>query len=939
MKRLLIVLVLIAAVCAGEQPPRQLVDRALEQLGMQWSDVVLPSDLTSRDKHRLDAVEQVFRDPFALVSVAERFNRYIDMLRQSPDGAQLAWLVRECNYRPSAVGQIPQEWTYYPRDKNDSVLLRTSLIYQSIVQQYLVPIATFLGATLQTRKLLRTNPTLYAHSDSLWLLSSEDENADPYQLYAAQLRSDSIAREFFDQAVLVDLGPLLSHALALYSQIATILERTRDAHRLFLDSIRTIEWDTPLGRCAIGGPEDNVYRGDYAFIFDVGGNDTYHLETTKERAFERGVQVIIDLAGNDLYVGSNYTLGAGIAGCGILIDESGDDTYRGGSFSLGCGLWGFGIVHDWDGSDSYSGAICTQAAAAFGIGVLLDRAGNDHYTAYAHGQAFAGTRAAAILADINGNDHYITASPFVDVLRYDSHYLAFTQGAALGYRPIASGGIALLCDRAGNDVYTSDIYGQGTAYWFGIGILDDHKGEDRYIAYQYAQGAGIHFAHGLLWDRSGNDLYTARGVSQGCGHDVGVGMLLDDSGDDAYVVESLSLGGGNANAVSIFVDHSGDDAYITRNESNTRGYSDLRRGLPMVGIFVDGGGRDRYGRTSGNASSMIKSTFGIALDTDDSTAWRPSAAERASTAPPALPYSLDSLFILASTAPQKYQYLVAPARSAIVERGTEAIGYIASKLGTSYPRQRLALEDIIPRLYQRDSNAVRRLLQDSLRSQQRSTVLFCLWAVGKCRIESLADSVATFLRHEDWRVRAAAAQQIGEGKFRRVAAHLAALVSDEHPWVRARAAFALAAVEGIAARTNLVRFLRDTASIVRTSAVLGLRQSDAWNAAVLAQLLREAPGERARRSVAVCLALLDSSALRDGTQWQELERSIAQQPPAIRATCYWAIAGSAVPCRLGALGERESNLELAAQIKRLLEMIPCSSTPDTRTGRAPLPTR
>jgi len=935
MRPLVLLLLVIGTTCATAQSARELVDQALERLGMRWSDLALPSDMTSRDKHRLGAVERVFADPFALVDAAERFNRYADKLRTADDAAALASLVQECGYQPTTSVATSDGWTYFPMRQPDSLLLRTSLVYQSIVQQYLAPVAAFLHASNNTRKLLRTHPVLFAQSDSLWLLSAEDEHADPYQLKAAELRSDSIARLYFEQAHLVDLGPLLNEALKLYAQIVTTLERTRDAHRLLRDSIRTIEWETPLGRCAIGGPEDNVYRGDYVFIFDVGGNDAYFLTTTKERAFSRGVQVIIDLAGNDLYVGGDYALGAGIAGCGILADLAGDDIYRGGNFSLGSGLWGFGIVRDWQGSDSYSGGVCTLAAAAFGIGALLDHAGNDQYTAYAHGQAFAATRGVAILCDESGNDHYTTASPFVDVLRYDSHYLAFTQGAALGYRPIASGGIALLSDRAGNDVYTSDIYGQGTAYWFGIGLLDDREGEDRYLAYQYAQGAGIHFAHGFLWDRSGNDIYAARGVSQGCGHDVGVGLLLDSMGDDAYCAESLSQGGGNANAVSIFVDRHGDDCYVARNENNTRGFSDLRRGLPMVGIFADGGGQDRYALVRGNGTSLIKSTFGIAFDKGDDSLSSTTASERPPVAQPVLPGSFDSLFVLASTAPQKYQYLVAPARSAIVERGAAALGFLATKLGTTYPRERLALEDIIPRLYRKDSVAVTQLLADSLRSKQNSTTLFCLWAIGKCRIELLADSVATYLRHPDWRIRSAAAQQIGEGKFRRSSQRLPSLVQDEHAWVRARAAFALAAVEGMAARSQLLRFLRDTSSIVRTSAVLGLRQSDAWHPATLAALLRDAPGDVPRRSVALCLAALDSSGSTFATQWQDLERAILQQPPAVRATCYRALAGSPLQCKLAALAMRESNPALAQEIKQLLAYLPCTTLVPPERVRLP----
>jgi hypothetical protein len=929
--RLLVVLACAIGAAAMGQTAQSLVERGLERLGMRWSDLALPSDLVARDRHRLEPVERIFGDPLAMMRLAEQLGAIADSLRTSMNQQAMEQLVKLGGWTVPLVSTAAAGWEHYPADPRDSAILRTSLVYQSIVQQYLRPIAAYLAATESVRRFLRSDPLLLAQSDSLWLLSKDDENADPYQLKAAELRGDSIARAFFEEALLADPSVLIAEGLRLYGQLASVLQRASSAEQLLRDSIRTIVWDTPYGRCAIGGPGDDVYRGDFVFIFDVGGNDTYHLESSKQRAFQRGVQVIIDLGGDDLYIGSDYTLGAGIAGCGIALDLGGNDIWRGGNFSLGCGLWGVGILRDDGGDDTYIGAVCTQAAAVFGVALLLDRSGNDSYTAYAHGQAFAGTRGVAVLADDAGNDHYATSSPFVDVLRYDSHYVAFTQGAALGYRPIASGGIALLTDRAGNDVYTSDIYGQGTAYWFGVGMLDDRGGEDRYIAYQYAQGAGIHFAHGMLWDRQGNDLYVARGVSQGCGHDVGVGVLFDEAGSDNYCVESLSLGGGNANAVSIFLDAAGDDAYITRNDDNTRGFSDLRRGLPMLGVFVDAGGNDRYAFEFGNATTTIKSTVGIALDdTLAGTRQGENTAPQRERSPVSLPGSLDSLFVLASTAPQKYQHYVAPARTAIVERGTAALPLIASKLGTIFPRERLALEDIVPRLYHADSAAVTALIADSLRSNRPSTVQFCLWAIGKCRMSALADSLVRFFRHPDWRIRSAALQQVAEGKFRHLVPHVAQRMQDEHPWVRARVAAALGAVEGLSARDRILRMLRDTAAIVRTSAVLGFRYGDAWNPATLAVLLRDATSDAMRRSIVLCAAMLDSTSATFVSQWQELERTVARSSPSVRATFYRALAGSPLRCKLAAMLDRESDAALADELRRMLATMQCRAATEQR---------
>jgi len=918
-------LLLVCASVTVAQSPRAMIERALEHLGMEWSDVQLPSDLAGRDRHRIDAVDEVFTDPLAMLRRCEQLSRFADHLRSGSLQMVADSLSTLCGYS-SGTPQLSSrvDWEYYPTNQLDSMLLRSSLVYQSIIQQYLTPLLAYRIATREVRRLIRTNELLLAMSDSLWLLSSDDEKADPYLHKAAELRGDSIAREYFDAALTPEIGSLLSGALQLYSQLLGVLHRTGEAQQLLLDSIRTIVWDTPLGRCAIGGPGDDVYRGDYVLIFDVGGNDAYFLESTKERAFERGVQVIIDLNGNDTYVGSDYSLGAGIAGCGILIDGAGDDSYRAGNYSLGSGLWGVGILYDIAGNDNYRGGTFSQGSGAFGIGILLDGGGNDHYTVAAHGQAFAGTRGVGLLVDFQGNDSYMSASPFLDVLRYESHYLTFTQGAALGYRPIASGGIALLSDRGGNDVYTTDIYGQGTAYWFGLGMLEDRSGEDRFIAYQYAQGAGIHFAHGLLWDHGGNDLYFARGVSQGCGHDVGVGMLLDEVGDDTFTVESLSLGGGNANAVSLFLDERGDDAYAARNESNTRGFSDLRRGLPMLGVFVDARGSDRYALHRGNQTAQIKSTFGIAWDAElENIETSSHRSAEPSSVDTLLPASLDSLFVLASTPLLKYQHLVGRARSAIVAQGISTVPFLATKLGTRFPRERLALEEMLPRLYRADSLAVTQLLADSLHSTNTATLLFSLWAIGKCRIAALADSMIRFARHNDWRVRAAVAQQVGEGKFRTVVHHIVRLLSDNHPWVRARAAYAVAATLGTEAHKVTLTALGDTAAIVRTSAVLGYRENTSWNPATLASLLRSAPTERGKIAVVLCAGMLDSTANQFWEHWMQFANVVAQQSPAVRAAFYRTILTSPLRCTLDGLLIREPNEELRAELSRSLAIEPC----------------
>src|SRR5690606_9932651 len=141
----------------------------------------------------------------------------------------------------------------------------------------------------------------------------------------------------------------------------------------------------------------------------------------------------------------------------------------------------------------------------------------------------------------------------------------------------------------------------------------------------------------------------------------------DLRGEDNYVVESLSLGGGNANAISLFIDAGGDDGYIARDQ-NTMGYSDLRRNHGMIGIFLDLDGDDFYGTSrGGNDSLWLGSTYGIGLDGGfKPERLKQQEAEKKTKSPEEIEAELETdiekLFIQASAAPDKYQYLVEPAR-------------------------------------------------------------------------------------------------------------------------------------------------------------------------------------------------------------------------------------------------------------------------------------
>ena len=190
---------------------------------------------------------------------------------------------------------------------------------------------------------------------------------------------------------------------------------------------------------------------------------------------------------------------------------------------------------------------------------------------------------------------------------------SFAQGAAWGRRAPGSGddfnmsgGLAILRDRRGNDVYVASVQAQGSGYWFGTGILADGAGNDSYDARYYVQGAGAHFALALFLEDGGDDRYnqvlTPKATSIGVGHDFTVAWHIDLGGNDVYRAPGLSLGSGNANGIGVLINIGGDDIYRAASEP-TLGAANLssevsdsatRRAVATSGIFIDIGGRDTY---------------------------------------------------------------------------------------------------------------------------------------------------------------------------------------------------------------------------------------------------------------------------------------------------------------------------------------------------------
>lgn len=826
------------------------IDSALSLLGMHERDLAMPHDLLSRDNHRTMTLDNLFRKPYSAINVSENI---ADLLLQSTNASLTS--VMDLTHASLDLGEY-QRVFLDNMPEAEAVISKLGLSRSRMASLNVASSIVLLrhaGLLIQATDAVA--PSLRASTwpdarmrsllDSLWRISRSSETMSVWEAYRDEQSAFEAAHKLYNSIHVSSVKTILRVGPSLHDDLLRISNELLNARDVLIDSIKTIVFDTPYGRIAVGGPGNDVYEGHFTMIIDVGGNDVYQLtDEPQVSGTTPPVRLIVDLEGNDTYSGGDYSLGAGINGVGILIDRSGNDSYQAGTYSLGSGLLGFGILHDLRGDDMYSGGTNSQGAGILGIGMLLDDDGNDVYRCHAQSQAFAGVGGIGLLADRAGNDTYLASSPFVDVLRYDDHQITFSQGASLGSRPHASGGIALLVDGSGSDTYISDIYGQGTGYWFGIGSLIDRDGDDKYVAHQYAQGSGVHFATGYLHDVHGNDTYTSFGVSQGCGHDIAYGFLFDEDGNDRYTCESLSLGSGNANAVSIFVDIQGNDSYLARDTTNTLGYSDYRRGYGMISLFIDAGGDDTYSSIAGNMALRSKATYGLFLDYHD-TLIAPSRSQQQApyTSQVELPSTADSLFILASASHLRFQHAVEPARKKLASLGAVALPLLEQRLGTLLPRQRLTVESAAKLLYATHLDSTVAMLSRGLLSADNNVVGTAATIVTTTKTRAVSPLLVSMATHNDWRRRRLAAFTLGELRDTSSIIRIASLLTDTVAYVRARAAFALGATDSLPL-TRLASPLADSFQIVRFSAIEGINRGRKQSIKDLTKYLQELSDEK-----------------------------------------------------------------------------------------------
>lgn len=332
------------------------------------------------------------------------------------------------------------------------------------------------------------------------------------------------------------------------------------------------------------GKDNNHVVAHPLLLLDVGGNDRYQLGGAA-LAPAPGIRVLIDHGGDDHY--SALAPGAGpssaVMGYGLLWDTSGNDQYEAGWLAQGAAVLGMAWHVDDAGQNTYLATGMAQAFSLGGDALLMGSPGNDSYTSQTLSQASAGPGGLSLLLDPGGDDQYQLRS---DQLLWPSAQLpdrnaSLGQGAGFGSSDTAGeasvsetwpGGVAVLIDAGGNDIYRADVFAQGAGLRHGTGLLLDLAGSNQFAAAWYAMGSAAHQAVGLLWSAGGGaDRYHVSHVtSLGAGHDASVGMLVDAGGRDQFTLDDLGLGASHDGGHGVFI-HRGPQARYHFTGSGCRG--------------------------------------------------------------------------------------------------------------------------------------------------------------------------------------------------------------------------------------------------------------------------------------------------------------------------------------------------------------------------------
>ena len=341
--------------------------------------------------------------------------------------------------------------------------------------------------------------------------------------------------------------------------------------------------ETPAGAIIIGGKEPNTYHldslGDVALVIDLGDENTYHDGTV---SINRPLLVNINLGGSNVYRSAKPAVqGGAILGVSMIVNAEGGNHYDANDLAQASAIGGVGIIVEFGGKNTYRGVRRVQGQAVGGLGIIISHGGSNSYHAAMWGQGLGGPLGFGIIDDIQGNDHYYLGGLYTNSYKPETPgYEGFGQGVGAGIRQVACGGVGMLLNGGGHNVYEFDYLSHGGGYWCGLGFARDFGGySKRLIArknyyggdrteslYQrFGCGWGCHYAQGFCFDDKGHSTFEGTIMGSGMGWDCSVGALCVFGGDNHFeAANSLVQGCGAQGSVGIL--------YLYGDGSEFKGY-------------------------------------------------------------------------------------------------------------------------------------------------------------------------------------------------------------------------------------------------------------------------------------------------------------------------------------------------------------------------------
>ena len=559
-------------------------------------------NLSDRGDHfRLSRVAYIQDEPFQLRNLA---GQALDQLAQM---------------NPTRSVRLAAEWLDAPPGSPQAPMLKRGLTLEQHIEQ-LVDLLT----QVRTKR-----EDAFARLSAADRKHFEDNFSGVFTAVAVnvELELDRNTAGVLESAQRVDYAKLFE-AAELLSLVA------EDAYLDDLESALRQAWeaagrpegtfisrDSAAGKILVGGNGGNWYSEDAAILLDLAGRDFYTNNAGAARGQSVPAALLIDFAGDDAYEATlSWSQGAAFMGHGLLIDRTGDDQYVSRAWSQGAAMLGSSLFIDEAGNDVYRTEEYAQGVAVWGLAIHMDYQGDDVYEAHLLSQGMGMPGGAGLLLNGKGNDRYYAKGKLPTNYGDPGIFDSWSQGSAIGFRGLQSGGVAVLYDGEGKDRYEAGNFSQGGGYYFGVGLLRDAgTGNDVYVGSRYNQGYAAHQAAGFFEEMGGNDFYTARhAVSQGIAWDQAVVAFIDHAGDDTYEGgASFSHGASAHSGFCLFLDLGGKNRFAYAVPQGSAGPNDYHGGSSFS-LFIAANGKGAYASTMKPSSIFHNGADGLFVDLPNS---------------------------------------------------------------------------------------------------------------------------------------------------------------------------------------------------------------------------------------------------------------------------------------------------------------------------------